>query len=140
MAARALVAVVAVLALLTGCSKAGSAEPEGMVDQYVTALNDKNSNALGALVDRDESASRKAAFVKAKLDKFGGDGIKVTSTVSGDGTEMDSVCTLDLTGTRNGAAPYSDVIVLHHSNGRWFLAADVDPYPAPTDDRPCHKF
>ena len=57
MAARALVAVVAVLALLTGCSKAGSAEPEGMVDQYVAALNDKNSKALGDRVDRGESAA-----------------------------------------------------------------------------------
>lgn len=139
MAARAFVVVVAVLALLTGCSKAGSAEPEGMVDQYITALNDKNSKALEDLVDRRESASRKAAFVKAKLDKFGGDGIKVTKVVSGDGTEMSTICTMDLTGTRNGADPYSDVIVLRY-NGRWFLEADVDPYGAPTDDRPCHKF
>jgi hypothetical protein len=62
--------------------------------------------------------SRKAAFVKAKLGKFGGDGIKVTKVVSGDGTEMASVCTLDLTGTRNGA----------------------DPYGVGAGAQPCHKF
>ena len=138
MAVRAL-AIVGVVALVTGCSKAGSAEPEGTADQYITALNDKNSKALGDLVDRGESASRKTAFVKAKLDKLGGQDIKVTSIVSGNGTEMSTICTLDLTGTRKGASQYSDVLVLHYSSGRWLLEADIDPSGG-TGSEPCHKF
>ncbi|WP_283133179.1 hypothetical protein [Rhizohabitans arisaemae] len=125
------------LLLLTGCSgdANGADTPRDVVDAYVTALNEEDTEALNRLIPPGNNAD---AEIEELLKAHGGKEITLSEAAI-TSEDFRKVATARLSGVGT-AGSYSETLTITQNGDRWYVALgrNPDPNKIPTSsvDRP----